>query len=85
MCSKVKHCALLLFSALHIKRDNNNGELITELGMPSKKLESLQAYVQPEVKAKLTEWAAEEDRSISWLVAKILTEAVEQYTTNKNK
>ena len=84
MCCTVKRYALLLFSALHIQSDNNNAQLITELEMASKKLESLQAYVQPEVKAKLAEWAAQEDRSVSWLVAKILTEAVQEFESKKN-
>lgn len=60
-------------------------ELKQTTRMPPKNLESIQTYVKPEIKAKLAQWAAEEDRSISWLVSKLLTEAVEQYSTNKNK
>ncbi len=39
--------------------------------------ESVQTYVSPEIKKKLEEWAKEEQRSISFLVAKLITDAVE--------
>jgi predicted transcriptional regulator len=38
--------------------------------------ESVQTYVSPEIKRKLEEWAAEEQRSISFLVAQILIGAI---------
>jgi predicted transcriptional regulator len=38
--------------------------------------ESVQTYVSPEIKRKLEEWAAEEQRSISFLVAQILIDAI---------
>lgn len=38
--------------------------------------ESVQTYVTPEIKRKLEKWAAEEQRSISFLVAQILVEAI---------
>jgi len=44
--------------------------------MPAKG-ESVQTYVPLEIKKKLEDWAQEEERSISFLVAKLITEAVE--------
>lgn len=46
---------------------------LTEMGM-----ESVTTYVPSEIKRKLEEWAKEEERSISYLVAKLITEAVNQ-------
>jgi predicted transcriptional regulator len=39
-------------------------------------MESVTTYVPSETKRKLEEWAKEEERSISYLVAKLITEAV---------
>ncbi|WP_223278425.1 ribbon-helix-helix domain-containing protein [Nostoc sp. 'Peltigera membranacea cyanobiont' 232] len=41
-------------------------------------MESVTTYVQPDIKRKLEEWAQEEERSISYLVAKLITEAVNE-------
>lgn len=38
--------------------------------------ESVQTYIPPEFKRKLEEWAQEEQRSISFLVAQILMDAI---------
>lgn len=43
--------------------------------------ESVQTYLPPELKRKLEAWALEDQRSISFLVAQILTEAI----TTKDK
>ena len=45
--------------------------------------ESVQTYVPAEIKRKLEEWAKEEQRSISFLVAQLIIEAVE--TRNQQK
>ncbi len=34
------------------------------------------AYISPEMKKELEEWADEEERSMSWLVAKLIEEAL---------
>jgi hypothetical protein len=49
--------------------------LIFTNAMPPKG-ESVQTYVPPEIKRKLEEWAAEEQRSISFLVAQILIDVI---------
>ena len=36
----------------------------------------ISTYVTPEVKEALEKWAAEQDRSLSWLMAKILVDAL---------
>lgn len=59
---------------------------LNEMGM-----ESVTTYVPPEIKRNLEKWAKEEDRSISYLVARLITEAVnERYpqespSSNKDK
>ena len=47
--------------------------------MPSRSGQNvgISTYVVPEVKEALEKWAAEQDRSLSWLMAKILTDALE--------
>ena len=49
--------------------------LIFTDAMPPKG-ESVQTYVPPEIKRKLEEWATEEQRSISFLVAQILIDVI---------
>lgn len=46
--------------------------------------ESVQTYVPPEIKRKLEEWAAEEQRSISFLVAQILIDVITARDTKKH-
>ncbi len=41
-------------------------------------MESVTTYIPPEIKRKLEEWAKQEERSISYLVAKLVTEAVNE-------
>ena len=47
--------------------------------MPSRSGQNvgISTYVPPEVKEALEKWAAEQDRSLSWLIAKILVDALE--------
>lgn len=47
--------------------------------MPSRSGQNvgISTYVSPEVKEALEKWAAEQDRSLSWLMAKILADALE--------
>ncbi|PZO41971.1 MAG: toxin-antitoxin system HicB family antitoxin [Pseudanabaena frigida] len=47
--------------------------------MPSRSGQNvgISTYVSPEVKEALEKWAAEQDRSLSWLMAKILVDALE--------
>jgi hypothetical protein len=40
--------------------------------------EGVTTYIPPEVKRELEVWASEEERSVSWLVGKLLEEAVKQ-------
>lgn len=47
-------------------------------------LESVTTYIPPEVKRKLEEWAKEEERSISYLVAKLITDAVNEREKQKS-
>jgi hypothetical protein len=45
--------------------------------LPSKTLKRIATYVDPAVFALLEKWADEEDRSISNLTSRLLTQAVE--------
>lgn len=47
--------------------------------------ESLTVYLSPEVKVKLAEWAKQEQRSMSFLAAKLITEAIETWEKNTAK
>jgi hypothetical protein len=38
--------------------------------------EGVIAYISPELKKELESWALDEERSISWLVGKLIEEAV---------
>ena len=51
--------------------------LATEKFMPTQQ-ESVTTYIPADVKEKLVKWAKEEDRSISYLVARLIVEAVEE-------
>jgi predicted transcriptional regulator len=44
--------------------------------MGKRQLDAVTAYLPTEIKQKLEEWAKEEDRSVSYLVARLITEAV---------
>lgn len=41
-------------------------------------LERVVAYVSPDRKKELEKWAETEDRSISWLVAKLIDKALQE-------
>lgn len=41
-----------------------------------RKLDLLSVYVKPEIKERLERWAEREDRSISWLVARLIDQAL---------
>jgi plasmid stability protein len=47
--------------------------------------ESVQTYLPPEIKRKLEAWAATEQRSISFLTAQILTEAIASWESHAAK
>lgn len=47
--------------------------------------ESVQTYLPPEIKRKLEEWAQEEQRSISFLVAQILMDAIATRNAQQNE
>ncbi len=47
--------------------------------------ESVQTYLPPEIKRKLEAWAAAEQRSISFLAAQILTEAITSWESQQNE
>ena len=51
--------------------------LATGKSMPTQQ-ESVTTYIPADVKEKLVQWAKEEDRSVSYLVAKLIVEAVEE-------
>ncbi|HEY9658129.1 MAG TPA: hypothetical protein V6C65_06730 [Allocoleopsis sp.] len=44
--------------------------------MGKRQLEAVTVYVSAEVKQKLEEWANEEERSVSWIGAKVITDAI---------
>lgn len=47
-------------------------------------LERVVAYVPPELKRELEEWAKVEERSVSWLVAKLIDKALQERCSQKN-
>jgi len=51
---------------------------INDMGM-----ESVTTYVSSDIKRKLEEWSQEEERSISYVVAKLITEAVNERDKQK--
>ena len=51
--------------------------LATGKSMPTQQ-ESVTTYIPAEVKEKLVKWAKEEDRSVSYLVARLIVKAVEE-------
>ncbi|MCL1466910.1 ribbon-helix-helix domain-containing protein [Argonema galeatum] len=46
-------------------------------------LAGVTAYIPKEWKAELEQWADEDDRSVSWLLSKLIEEALEQRRQNK--
>jgi predicted transcriptional regulator len=57
-------------------------EVIFDELMPTD-LEAITAYVEPEVKQRLQEWAKSERRSLSSLAAYLLTQACENHQKQK--
>ena len=51
--------------------------LATGKSMPTQQ-ESVTTYIPADVKEKLVKWAKEEDRSVSYLVARLIVEAVKE-------
>ncbi|MEO1764276.1 MAG: CopG family transcriptional regulator [Cyanobacteria bacterium J06629_18] len=47
-------------------------------------MESVTTYVPPEIKRNLEKWAKEEDRSISYLVARLITETINEKYPQKS-
>lgn len=45
-------------------------------------LDRVTAYVPPELKQELEEWAAAEERSVSWLVSKLISNALQERRKN---
>lgn len=51
--------------------------------MGRRQLESVTVYVTAEVKQQLEQWAQEEERSVSWIGAKLITDAIAQKQQGK--
>lgn len=47
--------------------------------------EGVIAYISPELKKELEAWAEEEERSVSWLVGKLIEEAVKRHKEQKQQ
>lgn len=47
-------------------------------------LERVVAYVPSEQKKELEEWAAAEERSVSWIVSKLIDQALQERRTQHN-
>ncbi|HEY9298925.1 MAG TPA: ribbon-helix-helix protein, CopG family [Phormidium sp.] len=41
-----------------------------------RKAELISVYVKPEVKERLERWADKEERSVSWIIAKLIEQAL---------
>ncbi|MEP0872998.1 CopG family transcriptional regulator [Trichocoleus desertorum AS-A10] len=53
--------------------------------MGRRQLDAVTAYLPTEIKQKLEAWALSEDRSVSYLVARLITEAVEAKEKQSNE
>ncbi|WP_199295629.1 CopG family transcriptional regulator [Trichocoleus sp. FACHB-591] len=53
--------------------------------MGRRQLDAVTAYLPTEIKQKLEAWAHSEDRSVSYLVARLITEAVEAKEKQSNE
>ncbi|MFB8796845.1 MAG: hypothetical protein U7126_22070 [Microcoleus sp.] len=51
--------------------------------MPAKNLKRVTSYVPPNAYNVLEDWAKEEDRTVSNLVSRIVSQAVDAYLTKK--
>ncbi|MBD2483619.1 CopG family transcriptional regulator [Planktothrix sp. FACHB-1365] len=55
---------------------------VKDLG--KRKLDLISTYVEPEVKKELERWANEEERSVSWIMAKLAEKALKQKENGLN-
>ncbi|MFB2979266.1 hypothetical protein [Microseira sp. BLCC-F43] len=53
--------------------------------MPPKNLRRITSYVLPEVAKALEEWAEKEERSVSWLVGKLIEKGVKEYQSQQQQ
>ncbi len=53
--------------------------------MSKRNLEGVTCYVPPEIRQKLEAWAKAEDRSVSYLVARLIIDAVNQRELGEGK
>lgn len=51
--------------------------------MPAKNLKRVTTYVPPEMAKALEEWAEKEERSVSWLAAKLIEKGIQEYRSQK--
>ncbi|HEY9664702.1 MAG TPA: hypothetical protein V6C65_40200 [Allocoleopsis sp.] len=51
--------------------------------MGRRQLEAVAVYVTAEVKQQLEEWAEDEERSVSWIVGKLINDAIAQKKQGK--
>ncbi|NET47031.1 CopG family transcriptional regulator [Okeania sp. SIO2B3] len=47
-------------------------------------LDRVVAYIPPEWKKELEEWAKEDERSVSWLVGKLIERGLEEHRNHQN-
>lgn len=47
-------------------------------------LDRVVAYIPPELKKELEEWAKEDERSVSWLVGKLIERGLEEHRNHQN-
>lgn len=50
-----------------------------------RKTEAIAVYIRKEIKEELEQWAGEDDRSVSYLVARLIEKALEERRSNKSK
>lgn len=60
-------------------------EALGSSNLPRKNVEACVTYVKPEIKQALEDWAEKEHRSLSSLLAHLLTQAVEQHQATNQK
>jgi hypothetical protein len=53
--------------------------------VPPKNLRRITSYVLPEVAKALEEWAEKEERSVSWLVGKLIEKGVKEYQSQQQQ
>ena len=66
--------------------DAINIDLIQEFNMGGRtNLDRVVTYIPPEWKKELEEWGEEDERSVSWLVAKLIDKALKERREQKNE